>query len=100
VARADRFASSGVTRGFEDANFVVGDSPATHNANTALGKNASGGYVVCDGPGSVFVAFTEDGTAYGDNLTVVSDEVLPIPENTHSVKVTWIANSAYRIAVI
>ena len=84
----------------EDSNFVSGDSPATYNANSDLGKNANNGYIICDGAGDITVNLSQDGTTFGDNITLTSgDEFSLKGRNVHSIKLTHVSDSAYRIYV-
>jgi len=86
---------------FEDTSFVTGDSPATLDINTALGRNATEGYIVNDGAGNFTVAFSTDGSAFGDAITMKANEVLKFENiSVDSIRITWIADSAYRLSAI
>ena len=86
---------------FEDTSFVTGDSPALLDANAALGRNATQGYVICDGAGNIQVAFSTDGVSFGDNITLKESEKLTFSnQSVDTIKITWVTDSAYRVAVI
>lgn len=89
------------TAAFEDASFVTGDSPATHDVNAALGKNGVDGYIVCDGAGDIKINISNDGTTYGGTHTLKKNDILNLRHlDVDSIKVTWVTNSAYRILVV
>ena len=78
---------------FEDTSFVTGDSPVTLDINTALGRNATQGYIVNDGDGNFTVAFSTNGSAFGDAVTMKKDEVLNFNNiSVDSLKITWVAD--------
>ena len=83
---------------FEDTNFVIGDSPVTLDFNTALGgSNATSGYIINDGPGNFTIAFSTDGVIFGDIHTIKQNEIYEWDNlSIDSVRITWIADSAYR----
>ena len=82
----------------EDTSFVVGDSPATLDLNATLRRNANQGFVVNDGPGDFTVGISTDGTNFGTAFTLKAGEVFDlIGENVDSIRITWVANSAYRV---
>jgi len=86
---------------FEDTNFVAGDSPAVLDFNAAAGRNSVDGYVICDGPGSFTVEFTRDGATYGGVWTMYSGEMIGVRNyDIDSLKITWTADSAYRVNLI
>ena len=87
--------------GYEDTSFLTGDSPAVHDVNTDLGRNGRDGYLINDGEGSFKVSFSDDGTTYGSNHTIKAGEILRFKGvDIDKIKVTWVANSAYRIFVL
>lgn len=82
----------------EDAAFVVGDSPATLDVNATLRRNANQGHVINDGPGNFTVAISTDGANFGTAFTMQAGETFNlIGENVDSIRITWVANSAYRV---
>jgi len=86
---------------FEDTSFVVGDSPASLDCNTALGRNATKGYIINDGPGDFTVALSTDGAVFGDEATVKVDETLTFEDiSVDTIRITHVADSAYRVSVI
>lgn len=86
---------------FEDTNFLTNDSPVTLDINTALGTNATTTTVINDGPGSFSVQYSTDGVSFGDSITLKQREQLELRKvSVDSIKITWIANSAYRVIAI
>lgn len=86
---------------FEDTSFVTGDSPATLDANTALGRNATQFSVQNDGAGNFTVATSNNGSSFGDEKTMRAGEVYAIDNiSVDSIRITWISNSAYRVVVL
>lgn len=90
-----------VNKSYEDTNFVVGDSPVTIDFNADAGRNSKQGWVTCDGPGDIKVAFSRDGITYGDNWTVKAGESTNLTSfDVDSLRITWVADSAYRVVLI
>lgn len=86
---------------FEDTSFVTGDSPVTLDANAALGRNATSGYIINDGAGNFTIAFSVDGSAFGDEITMKNNEILEFTnQSVDSIRITWVSDSAYRASVI
>ena len=86
---------------FEDTNFVDGDSPATLDCNTELGRNATEFSIINDGAGNFTVAISEDGSAFGDEYTMKSGEEWKQEDlSVDSIRITHVADSAYRVRVI
>lgn len=87
---------------FKDTSFEAGDSPVTIDINAALGRNATRGYIVNDGAGDFDVAFSIDGTNFGDNNTMKKKEIIRFSnQSVDSLKITHSGtNSAYRISAI
>lgn len=86
----------------EDASFVAGDSPVELDVKGTLEREGIDGYIVCDGPGSIIVNMSADGTTYGSNITLKETETLSL-RNLHvnKIKITHSgADSAYRVYVI
>lgn len=86
---------------FEDTSFVAGDSPATHDVNTALGQNGQDGYIICDGAGDILVEVSADGATYGDQWTQKAGEVVSLKGmSVDTIRITHSGtDSAYRINV-
>ena len=94
----DTHTSRGLSVSYEDTSFVTGESPAVHDVNTDLGGNGRDGYVVCDGAGDITVEISNDGTNYGGSHTLKKDETLHLEGlNIDKIRITWIADSSYRI---
>lgn len=86
---------------FEDTSFVSGDSPATLDINTALGRNATVVTVINDGPGEFTVATSTDGAVFGDDITIKQRERWTFRDiDIDSVRITHVADSAYRVTAI
>ncbi len=87
---------------FKDTSFVAGDSPATIDINAALGRNATEGYIINDGAGDFDVAFSIDGTTFGDNNTMKKNEIIYFDDiSVDSLKITHSGtDSAYRVSAI
>ena len=91
----------GRTFKYEDASFVTGESPATHDVNTDLGRNGVDGYIICDGDGDIKVEISDDGTNYGSQHTLKSGDILDLKNlDIDRIRVTWVSNSAYRTLVV
>lgn len=86
---------------FEDTSFVTGSSPVVHDVNSVLGRNGVDGYIINDGSGNFSVQFSSDGTSYGSKATLKEDEKMVFEAwDINSIKITWIADSSYRILII
>lgn len=91
----------GRTQAYEDTSFVVGDSPATHDVLTDMGRASSDGYIRNDGAGDFTVAFSDDSTAFGSEHTLKSGETLSLEGlDIQQIRVTHVADSSYRILVV
>ena len=85
-----------------DTSFVTGDSPATH----ALGFTSQEISILNDGAGDLQISFSTDGSSFGSSVVVLSSTSSPSGvgeafrfENvayTH-VRITWVADTAYRL---
>ena len=100
-AHGNALYSGEFTQAFEDTSFIEGDSPVSLDVNAALGHNAHDGYVVCDGAGNMTVAFSPDGTTFGDEATLKNGETISLEGlNIDTIRITWATNSAYRVFVV
>lgn len=82
----------------EDTSFVAGDSPATLDINATLRRNANQGHVINDGPGNFTVATSTDGTNFGTAFTLQAGETYNLAgDNVDSIRITRVADSAYRV---
>ncbi len=103
---ARRFYDTGVIldtpESFEDTSFVSGDSPVTLDIQANLGRNAIEGYIINDGDGDFTVAFSTDGTNFGDEITMKKNEVINFDNiEVDSIRITHSGtDSAYRVSVI
>ncbi len=86
---------------FEDTSFVSGDSPASLDCNAALSRNATEFNVQNDGAGDFTVSISNDGASFGDEKTVKANEVYAIDGlSIDTIRITRVADSAYRVTVI
>ena len=91
----------GRTAAFEDSSFVTGDSPATHDVNAALGRNAHDGYIHNAGSGDMQYQISDNGTNYGGTHTLKAGAKAKLTGlDIDSIKVTWVADTEYYIAVV
>lgn len=92
---------SGRSKTYEDTSFVTGDSPVTLDVNADLTRNAKDGYIINDGAGNFTVEVSDDGATYGSAATMKTGEVMSLSNlDIDSIKITWIADSAYRVFVV
>lgn len=85
----------------EDTDFVSGDSPATLDINTFLGRNCFFWEIINDGPGSFTVALSNNGSSFGNEATVKQQEIYRLPNiSVDSIRITHISDSAYRVRAI
>ena len=95
------FPISGRSKVYEDTSFVTGDSPVTLDVNADLGRNAIDGFIINDGAGNFTVAISDDGTTFGDALTMKDGEIMSLTNlDIDKIKITWATNSAYRVFVV
>jgi len=102
-AHGNALYSGEFSQAFEDSNFQVGDSPAVHDVNAALGgHNGHDGYITCDGAGDITVEFSPDGVTYGDAHTLKSAETISLEGlNIDLIRITRVsADSSYRVFVV
>ncbi len=94
-------AIDGLNETYEDTSFLVGDSPFVADFNADTGRNALDGYVINDGPGDFTVAFSRDGAIFGGSWTMKSGENISLRNyDVDSIRITYVADSAYRINLI
>jgi hypothetical protein len=83
---------------WEDTSFVTGDSPVVIDINTALGKNAVNVEVKNVGQGQLNFQLSSDGTNYGDVITLgLEESYIDETGNVDSVRLIWVANTAYKV---
>lgn len=91
----------GLNKAYEDANFVVGDSPAVHDFYSDTGRYAIDGWIVCDGDGDIQVDYTRDGITYGSKWTMKKNETVDLLRlDIKKIRITHVADSAYRIFLV
>jgi len=92
---------SGRFKTYEDVAFVVAESPVTLDVNADLGRNATDGFIINDGAGNFTVAISDDGATFGSAHTMKTGEVFSLTNiDVDSIKITWVADSAYRVVVM
>ena len=85
---------------YEDTSFVTGDSPVTLDINTDLSRDGRSFSVINDGAGNFTVAVSNDGTTYSTEKTMKTGETFAIAGLTvDSIRITWVADSSYRVLV-
>jgi len=93
-----------VNKSYENAAFVVGQSPVLIDFNADAGRNSKEGWITCDGiagVGNIQVAFSRDGITFGDNWTMQPGEGTNLANfDIDTLRITWVANSAYRVVLI
>ncbi len=93
--------SDNTPKTFEDTSFILDDSPATLDCNDALGRNATQFSIQNDGAGNFTVSISIDGVVFGDEKTMKSGEVYAIDGlSVDSIRITHVADSAYRVTVL
>jgi hypothetical protein len=92
----------GLNQTYEDTSFKAGDSPATHDFYTDVGRYVVDGYIICDGPGDIQVDYTRDGITYGAKWTMKSDEKMSLIRlDIKKIRITHTGtDSSYRINLI
>lgn len=91
----------GRTFSYEDDSFVTGESPRILDVNADLGRNAHDGYIMNDGPGKLKAQFSDDGVDFGGIHTIKSGEAQGLGKlDVDLIKLTWVADTAYRILVV
>jgi len=93
-----------VNKSYENAAFVVGQSPVLIDFNADAGRNAKQGWITCDGiagVGNIQVAFSRDGITFGDNWTMQPGEGTNLESfDIDTLRITYVADSAYRVVLI
>jgi len=86
---------------YEDTSFVSGDSPIVFDVETDLERSGEECYIINDGSGSFTVALLlNEKDVYGDEATLKNGDVLTIRAiRIRKIRITWVANSAYRVFV-
>ncbi len=87
---------------YEDTSFVTGESPIVLDFNADAGRNARDGYVANDGTGDIKVEISDiSANTYGGSHTIKSGEILELKGvDIDKIRLTWIADSAYRAFLI
>ena len=108
-AQVDKFGNLNVREGaynfknktYETTSFASANSPAVHDFNADMGRNAVDGYIINDGDGDIKVDYSLDGVTFGDKFTMkAGDQVMLLHFNIDKIRVTWVADSAYRINLL
>ena len=86
---------------YEDLSFVTGDSPITLDVNTDLGRNSVDGTIINDGPGNILVEISDDGTNYGEQITLTDCDDIDLKNwDVDKIRLTWVSDSSYRVVVL
>lgn len=90
----------GTTVSYEDTAFASGDDNSVLDIYTDLDREGHEGYFVNDGPGTIQVEFSADGTTYGGIHTVEDGEVLNFSNlKIRKIRLGYIDDSSYRVMV-
>ena len=87
---------------YEDTSFVTGDSPLVIEVRDDLSnKVGQAGWFINDGPGDIQVAIqNNEQSSYSDAFTTKSGEMYQLNGlNIRRVRLTWVADSAYRFFI-
>lgn len=86
---------------FRDTSFVVGDSPVVLDVNNVYGVNGREFTIINDGAGEFTVSISNDGSVFGNEHTMKNGEVYE-KENISldSIRITHVADSAYRVVAL
>ena len=88
-------------KSYEDTSFVTGDSPAVLPFFTDTGRESVDGYIINDGDGDIQVDISRDGISYGDKFTMKCEETVHLLHwRVNKLRITWVADSAYRVVLI
>ena len=84
-----------------DTSFVTGDSPVTLDVNATLLRNSIDGYIMNDGAGSFTVNLSQDGSTFGNDILINNGESFSLKTiSIDKIKITWIADSSYRVFAV
>jgi len=82
-------------------NTITTGAPVVLDINTAYGENGREFSIVNDGNGDFTVAISGDGSVYGGEHTVKNGEVYAIDNiSIDSIRITWVADSSYRVVAL
>jgi len=95
---------------FEDTAFTTGETGVEHDVETDLGRLGTSGYMKNTGAGALTFSYSVDGSTYGDEIRLspgethnferyFSDGQYKPRTKISSIKVTWVANTSYKIYV-
>lgn len=92
--------ADGNTVSYEDLNFTSADNSSVLNIFSDLGRKAHKGYFKNDGPGTIQLEISFNGTTYGGLHTLQGgDELILDDLNINKIRITYIDNSSYRCMV-
>jgi len=92
--------SDGSSTGYEDSNFVSGDSPAVLDIQTDLERIGHRGYIANDGPGDMKYEISADGTTYGSIHTLRGGETANLENlKIKKIRLTHVDNTEYRVMI-
>lgn len=91
----------GKTKEYEDANFTSAESPRTLPVNTDLSRIGHDGYIVNDGEGDIKVQIEDPVEGWDGLHTLKKDEIMGLSMlNIKNIKLTWVADTGYRVMVV
>lgn len=87
-----------------ETNVAVPGTPNTENIVTnivnGLGRFATTGYIINDGPGNLQMQVSIDGINYGTPITVITNQIIIFEEELYSLRIdATIAGTSYRLNV-
>lgn len=100
VSGASQSSAFGAYKVYEDPSFTAGESPRDLDVNTDLGRNAENLMMRNDGTGDIGVQVSDDGVVFSDVWTLQPSEIMELQINIDTVRLTHVADTAYRIMVI
>lgn len=91
----------GLLGSYEDTSFVTGDSPVVLDVNTDLSRDGRECSITNDGAGAFTFAISNDGASWSPEVTMKTGEVAAFSSlRIDSIRITWVADSAYRVVVL
>lgn len=91
----------GTSKSYENADFTQANDQAVIDFNTDTGgKIGHRGWLIVDGPGDIQIEISADGTNYGGIHTIKAAERISLDGmSIRKIRLTWISDSGYRVAL-
>lgn len=91
----------GTSKSYENTDFGTSNSPLVIDFNGDTGgKIGHKGWLIIDGPGDIEVEFSADGVNYGGIHTIKASERISLDGmSIMKMRLTWITDTGYRIAI-